>query len=179
MVSANDRRHTPTRLAPAWIYLAPDVLRDWRVAACGVRVMTESHGRYLRKEPRPRVELCGMRGGIERPDGVAGGVVREATEPTPPTPSLRIEYVEWKGEDPDQWWAYDDETPELTGLGNTLEPAAEDLKNQQRTKPDPRDPDHSRLGIFVHHNCWKCGSGEKPCVEGNPSRCSFPVARND
>lgn len=33
---------------------------------------------------------------------------------------------------PDQWWAYDDETPELTGLGNTAELAEQDLLNQQR-----------------------------------------------
>lgn len=31
-------------------------------------------------EPKSRVELCGMRGGIERPAGVAGGVVRGAME---------------------------------------------------------------------------------------------------
>ncbi len=46
-------------------------------------------------------------------------------------------------------------------------------------KPDPRDPDHSRAGMFVYHNCWKCQSGEKPCVNGNPGRCEFPHARND
>lgn len=45
--------------------------------------------------------------------------------------------------------------------------------------PDPRDPDHSRSGIFVYHNCWKCQDGKKPCANGNPSRCEYPHARND
>lgn len=43
---------------------------------------------------------------------------------------------------------------------------------------DPRGPDHSHAGIFVYQNCWKCGSGEKPCAVGNPNQCEFPVARN-
>lgn len=43
---------------------------------------------------------------------------------------------------------------------------------------DPREPDNSRSGIFRNHNCWKCRSGEKPCAQGNPNRCEFPVARN-
>ena len=46
-------------------------------------------------------------------------------------------------------------------------------------KPDPRDPDHTRSGIFVYHNCSKCGNGEKPCVNGSPGRCDYPQARND
>lgn len=44
---------------------------------------------------------------------------------------------------------------------------------------DPRDPDHSRDGIFVYHNCWKCSDGAKPCVRSNPRLCEYPVARND
>ena len=40
-------------------------------------------------------------------------------------------------------------------------------------------PDYSRDGIFVYHNCWKCKSGEKPCVVGNPRQCEHPHARND
>lgn len=44
---------------------------------------------------------------------------------------------------------------------------------------DPRDPDHSREGIFIYHNCWKCQSGAKPCVRSNPNLCENPVARND
>jgi hypothetical protein len=47
------------------------------------------------------------------------------------------------------------------------------------TKPDPRDPDPSREGIFRNHNCWKCQSGKKPCINGSPSRCDYPQARND
>lgn len=46
-------------------------------------------------------------------------------------------------------------------------------------EPDPRDPDHSRPGIFAAHNCWKCNSGAKPCVNGSPRRCDYPHARND
>ncbi len=46
-------------------------------------------------------------------------------------------------------------------------------------KPDPRDPDHTRSGVFVLNNCWRCRSGEVPCVNGNPNQCSYPVARND
>jgi uncharacterized Fe-S cluster protein YjdI len=44
---------------------------------------------------------------------------------------------------------------------------------------DPRDPDYSREGIFIYHNCWKCDSGSRPCVRGNPRQCEFPHARND
>lgn len=44
---------------------------------------------------------------------------------------------------------------------------------------DSRDPDHSRSGIFVLHNCWKCGDGARPCVAGNPRQCEYPHARND
>lgn len=45
--------------------------------------------------------------------------------------------------------------------------------------PDPRDPDPTREGIFRYHNCWKCQSGKKACVNGSPSRCDYPHARND
>jgi len=61
----------------------------------------------------------------------------------------------------------------LATMGNLLAGIASSIK------PDPRDPDHSRTGMFVYHNCWKCQSGEKPCVRGNPGRCEFPHARND
>jgi hypothetical protein len=44
---------------------------------------------------------------------------------------------------------------------------------------DPRDPDHTRTGIFVYHNCWACRDGKKPCKMGNPRRCEYPRARND
>ena len=49
----------------------------------------------------------------------------------------------------------------------------------QRTIVDSRDPDHSRTGIFVMHNCWRCDDGKKPCVQGGPHRCEFPHARDD
>lgn len=44
---------------------------------------------------------------------------------------------------------------------------------------DPRDPDHTRKGIFVYHNCYRCKHGLNPCVQGNPSKCDNPHARND
>lgn len=44
---------------------------------------------------------------------------------------------------------------------------------------DPRDPDHSKEGIFVYHRCWKCGDGERPCAQDNPNNCEYPRARND
>lgn len=44
---------------------------------------------------------------------------------------------------------------------------------------DPRDPDYTRTGMFVLHNCWRCKSGKRPCVRGNPNQCEYPHARND
>lgn len=40
-------------------------------------------------------------------------------------------------------------------------------------------PDHSREGIFVYHNCYRCADGEKPCVQGGPHKCEYPHARDD
>jgi hypothetical protein len=50
---------------------------------------------------------------------------------------------------------------------------------QSQTRPDPRDPDTSRTGMFRDHNCSKCDSGNKPCVRDNPRNCEYPHARND
>lgn len=33
--------------------------------------------------------------------------------------------------------------------------------------------------IFRDHRCSKCHDGEKPCAQGSPNRCEFPMARND
>jgi hypothetical protein len=33
--------------------------------------------------------------------------------------------------------------------------------------------------MFRDHNCAYCGSGQKPCKQGNPSQCEYPHARND
>jgi len=44
---------------------------------------------------------------------------------------------------------------------------------------DPRDPDYSREGRFVWHNCWRCNNGNKPCVQRDPSQCEYLHARND
>jgi len=44
---------------------------------------------------------------------------------------------------------------------------------------DLRDSDPSREGIFRDHNCWRCRSGELPCVQGHPRQCEYPHARND
>lgn len=43
---------------------------------------------------------------------------------------------------------------------------------------DGRDPDYSRTGIFIYHNCSVCNSGKRPCAEGNSNHCSNPIARN-
>lgn len=45
-------------------------------------------------------------------------------------------------------------------------------------RPDPREDDPSREGIFRSHNCWRCQSGAKPCAKGAPNRCEYPIARN-
>ena len=50
---------------------------------------------------------------------------------------------------------------------------------ERRTIVDPRDPDHTRIGMFVLHNCWKCKNGTEACIVGNPRQCEFPHARND
>ena len=44
---------------------------------------------------------------------------------------------------------------------------------------DPREPDHSRPGIFAYHNCYRCEHGKKPCLKGNPRDCDNLFARND
>lgn len=44
---------------------------------------------------------------------------------------------------------------------------------------DPREPDHSRQGMFVYHNCSRCDDGRKPCIQGIPGQCEYPHARND
>ena len=49
----------------------------------------------------------------------------------------------------------------------------------QPKTPDPRDPDHSRSGMFVHHNCSRCDDGRLPCRRGQHNTCGNPVARND
>lgn len=33
--------------------------------------------------------------------------------------------------------------------------------------------------IFRDHNCARCGHGERACVQGDPNRCIWPMARND
>ena len=32
---------------------------------------------------------------------------------------------------------------------------------------------------FRNHNCSRCRSGERACVNGDPRRCDWPHARND
>lgn len=44
---------------------------------------------------------------------------------------------------------------------------------------DPRDPDYTRQGIFIHHNCSPCRNGKLPCKYGNANSCGNPIARND
>lgn len=34
-------------------------------------------------------------------------------------------------------------------------------------------------GRFRDSACWKCKDGANPCVEKDPTRCSYPHPRND
>lgn len=50
------------------------------------------------------------------------------------------------------------------------------------SKPDPRDPDPSREGIFRDHNCSRCKNGadlSKCPTPERPGNCGYPHARND
>lgn len=54
--------------------------------------------------------------------------------------------------------------------------------NRTIVQVDSRDPDYSRSGIFIDHNCSRCSDGAKACPDGQtgPSRnCEYPHARND
>ena len=44
---------------------------------------------------------------------------------------------------------------------------------------DSRDPDPTKTGMFVLHNCWRCQNGAARCVFGNPRQCEYLHARND
>lgn len=46
---------------------------------------------------------------------------------------------------------------------------------------DPRDPDPRRFGEFRDHNCYRCKSGQIPCIKGvgNERDCASLHARND
>lgn len=46
-------------------------------------------------------------------------------------------------------------------------------------KPDPRDDDYTRKGVFASHNCSYCQDGKLPCRQGNPRQCEYLHARND
>lgn len=52
---------------------------------------------------------------------------------------------------------------------------------EQRDLPplDPRDPDHTKTGVFIYHNCARCRSGALPCVKGAPHLCDNLHARDD
>jgi hypothetical protein len=62
---------------------------------------------------------------------------------------------------------------------SNLHPIFEALLAPFAPKPDPRDPDNSRSGIFRYHNCSYCNDGELPCRQGAPNRCDYLRARND
>ena len=53
------------------------------------------------------------------------------------------------------------------------------MTRDDKAPVDGREPDHSRTGMFVYHNCWRCQHGAKPCVNGAPNRCEYPHARDD
>jgi hypothetical protein len=44
---------------------------------------------------------------------------------------------------------------------------------------DPRDPDHTKTGIFVYNRCAYCDDGRLPCKQGAVNHCDNPRARND
>ncbi len=52
------------------------------------------------------------------------------------------------------------------------------LERKQQTV-DPREPDPSRFGLFILHNCQRCLNGRRLCVRGNPTNCEYLHARND
>jgi hypothetical protein len=52
-------------------------------------------------------------------------------------------------------------------------------RRKERASIDPRDPDTSRTGVFVLHNCWRCQNGAARCVSGDPRQCEYLHARND
>lgn len=54
-----------------------------------------------------------------------------------------------------------------------------DLSKLQEEAMGPRPEAECKASIFRHHNCSRCSSGAKPCVEGNYDNCSYPIARND
>jgi len=54
-----------------------------------------------------------------------------------------------------------------------------DKERRTIMSPDPRDPDYTRVGMFVLHNCSRCKDGREPCIAGNPHQCEYPHARND
>lgn len=70
------------------------------------------------------------------------------------------------------------DNPKWTFIGKDVVEALQSA-GYRITKQHPMDPDYSRTGVFVDHNCWKCSSGEKPCVVGNPRSCEYLHARND
>jgi hypothetical protein len=39
-----------------------------------------------------------------------------------------------------------------------------------------KDAAHS---MFRDHRCAFCGSGTTPCRQGSPTRCEYPIARNE
>lgn len=52
-----------------------------------------------------------------------------------------------------------------------------DAQREMERAMGPREnPAHP---MFRDHNCAYCGSGRKPCKQGNPSQCEYPHARND
>lgn len=54
-----------------------------------------------------------------------------------------------------------------------------EVSGAETRRLDPRDPDHSRSGIFIDHNCYRCKDGKKPCVRSALNQCDYPRARND
>ena len=62
-------------------------------------------------------------------------------------------------------------------MGDILDAFSRSVDRDFERAMAPREnPAHP---MFRDHNCAYCGSGAKPCKQGNPSQCEFPHARND
>ena len=66
------------------------------------------------------------------------------------------------------------------GLGSYSDPSQLSASGREDApSKDGREPDYTREGIFVYHDCWKCQHGAKPCPHAGAHRCEYPHARND
>ena len=70
--------------------------------------------------------------------------------------------------------------PSTIGWGPTAPSANLEPTNMPNPTPplDPREPDYSREGVFIYHNCSGCADGKKHCIKGKAaSATATPSAR--